>query len=304
MPDNLLGISTFVLASPFGDDDLPLFASARQMGYQLVELCVEDPTLLTADRVREAAQDVGVRLSIGGAFGSHRDLSHRSGTRRRAGLDYLVECIELAAAVGAPIVSGPMYSAAGKARMLSARDREAQRRRAVANIQVAAEHASDRGVTLAIEPLNRFETDLVNTVDEGIEFCRRVDRDNVGLTLDTFHMGIEEKHLGSAIRAAGPWIRSFQASDNDRGAPGSGHLPWSEMFDALDAIDYRGPIVVESFRPDAVAAASSVSLWRSVASSMDELARQSYQFLDERLGRRGAESVVQSSVDRPGTVQR
>lgn len=301
MPDNLLGISTFVLASPFGDDNLPLFAAARRLGYELVELCVEEPTLLTADQVREAARDAGVRLSIGGAFGSHRDLSHRSGTRRRAGLDYLVECIELAAAVGASIVSGPMYSAAGKARMLSARDRENQRRKAVANIRVAAAYASDRGVTLAIEPLNRFETDLVNTVGQGIEFCQRVDRDNVGLTLDTFHMGIEEKHLGEAIRAAAPWIRSFQASENDRGAPGSGHLPWSEIFDTLEAIGYRGPIVVESFRPDATAAASSVSLWRPVASSMDELARQSYQFIDDQLDRRGAASVAQSSVDPGGS---
>jgi len=282
---NRLGISSFVLASPFGDADLVWFPRAREMGYELVEVCVEDPALLSAEQVRAAAEAADVRLSIGGVFGPDRDISHRSPRRRQTGLDYLLGCIEFAAAVGAGVVSGPMYSAAGKARMLSAHDRETQRRWAVEGVRAAAAHAGDRGVTLAIEPLNRFETDLVNTVEQGVGFCERVGRDNVGLTLDTFHMGIEEKQMGEAIRAAGGFIRSFQASENDRGAPGSGHLPWTEMFDALDDVGYDGPIVVESFRPDVAAVASGVCLWRPVAKSMDQLARDSHRFLTSQLER-------------------
>lgn len=285
MPENRLGISSFVLASPFGDADLTWFSRVREMGYDLVEVCVEDPALLSAGEVRAAAEAAGLRLSIGGVFGPDRDLSHRSARRRQAGLGYLLGCVEFAAAVGADVVSGPMYSAAGKARMLSAKDRDTQRRWAVEGVRTAAAHAADRGITLAIEPLNRFETDLVNTVEQGVEFCERVDRDNVGLTLDTFHMGIEEKRMGDAVRGAGGLIRSFQASENDRGAPGSGHLPWPEIFDALDDVGYDGPIVVESFRPDVAAVAAGVCLWRPVATSMDQLARDSHRFLTSRLER-------------------
>lgn len=272
-----------MLASPFGDEDLPIFSRVRQMGYDMVELCIEDPTRLTAARVKDAAEEAGLALTIGGAFGEYRDLSHEAPERRRAGLDYLLECVSFAAAVEASTVSGPMYSAAGKARMLPPEDRALQRRWAVEGIQIAADRAGEEGIVLAIEPLNRFESDLVNTVDQGLEICALIARDNVGLALDTFHMNIEEKRVGEAIRAAGPFLRSFQASENDRGAPGSGHIVWSEVFSALRDIDYGGPIIVESFRSDAAEIAAAVFLWRPAAPSMDNLARESYRFVRERI---------------------
>jgi len=279
--ENRLGISSFVLASPFGDENLPVFSRVRQMGYDTVELCVEGPSRLTAARVKEAAQEAGLTLTIGGAFGEYRDLSHEAPQRRREGLDYLLECVSFAAAVEASTVSGPMYSAAGKARMLPPEERALQRRWAVEGIQIAADRAREDGIVLAIEPLNRFESDLVNTVEQGIDICSLIARDNVGLALDTFHMNIEEKHVGQAIRAAGPLLRSFQVSENDRGAPGSGHIAWSEVFDALRDVDYGGPIIVESFRSDAAEIAAAVFLWRPVAPSMDNLARESYHFVRE-----------------------
>lgn len=281
MPEIQIGISSFVLASPFGDGDLAVLPDVRGMGYHLVEICVEDPTLLTAPRVREAARDAGLGLSIGGAFGPTRDLSHESLSIRQAGVAYLCACIQFAADVDAAVVSGPMYSAAGKARMLSPGERTAQRRWAVDGLRVAADFAAARNVSLAIEPLNRFETDLVNTVEQGVELCALIGRPNVGLTLDTFHMNIEEKDIGAAIREAGPLIQSFQASENDRGAPGSGHIPWDNVFGALHHAEYCGPIIVESFRPDAIDIASAVSLWRPVAASMDALARESIDFIQQ-----------------------
>jgi len=285
VPENPLGISSFVLASPFGDENLSVFSSVREMGYDMVELCIEDPSRLSAARVKEAAAQAGLALTIGGAFGEHRDLSHESPHRRQAGLDYLLQCVSFAAAVEARIVSGPMYSAAGKARMLSPDERAAQRQWAVEGIRVAADRAGEHGIVLAVEPLNRFETDLVNTVQQGIELCDLVDRANVGLALDTFHMNIEEKHVGEAIRIAGPLIVNFQASENDRGAPGSGHIDWRETFDALKEIDYGGPIVVESFRPEVADLAAAVFLWRPVVTSMDDLARDSYHFIREEIQR-------------------
>ena len=106
-----------------------------------------------------------------------------------------------------------------------------------------------RDVRLAIEPLNRFETDLVKRVELGLDLCNRIGRDNVGLLLDTFHMNIEEKSLAAAITSAGHRLFHVQAAENDRGTPGSGHVPWDQVFGALDAVGYGGSIVIKSFLP-------------------------------------------------------
>jgi D-psicose/D-tagatose/L-ribulose 3-epimerase len=127
--------------------------------------------------------------------------------------------------------------------------------------------------------LNRFETDLVNTIEQAVDLCDRIGRNNVGLLVDTFHMNIEEKNIGEALIAAGPRVFHVQVSENDRGTPGSGHVPWDDVFDALDRIGYTGSIVIESFLPTVAEIARAVSLWRPVAASMDALARQGYAFL-------------------------
>ena len=132
---------------------------------------------------------------------------------------------------------------------------------------------------LAIEPLNRFETDLVNTVEQGLDLCDMIDRTNVGLLVDTFHMNIEEKSLSKALASAGERVFHVQFAENDRGTPGSGHVPWDEVFAALDAIAYDGWTVIESFLPTVAEIARAVSLWRPVAASMDALARDGYAFV-------------------------
>ena len=279
-----LGLSSFLLASPFTDADVDSqFDHVRDLGFDLIEVCVEDPALLTAARLSAASRRTGLPISVCGAFGAERDVSHEDEVVRRAGVAYLKECVDLAQSVGSPHVAGPMYSATGRTRMLEPAEREAQRERAAESLREVADYAADRGVRLAVEPLNRFETDLVNTVDQGLELFARIGRDNVGFMLDTFHMNIEEKSLGAAIRAAGDKLFHVQASENDRGTPGSGNVAWPEVFTALDEIGYRGTIVIESFLPTVREIARAVSLWRPVAPSMDALARDGLAFLRREL---------------------
>jgi D-psicose/D-tagatose/L-ribulose 3-epimerase len=177
-----------------------------------------------------------------------------------------------------------MYAPTGQTRMLQADERAAQRRRAAESLKATADYAGERGVRLAIEPLNRFETDLVNTVDQALELLEMIGAPNVGLLIDTFHMNIEEKHIGDAVRLAGGAVFHVQVSENDRGTPGSGHVPWDEFFAALDDIGYDGQIVVESFLPTVAEIARAVSLWRPVAPSMDSLAEDGLAFLHSSLG--------------------
>jgi len=274
-----LGLSTFVLASPFSDADLGLFGKVRSFGYEQVEVCIEDPGTLTAPAVAKAAAEEGLSVLVCGAFGPDRDVSNGDEERRRGGIDYLRHCVDFAAAVGSTLVSGPMYAPTGQARLLDPPARSAQWARATESLAKVAEYARAAKVRLAVEPLNRFETDLVNTVEQGVRLCTDIGADNVGLLLDTFHMNIEEKSLPAAITAAGPRVFHFQASENDRGTPGSGHVAWPEVIAALRGIDYPGSIVVESFLPTVKEIARAVSLWRPVAASMDALAADSVRFL-------------------------
>jgi D-psicose/D-tagatose/L-ribulose 3-epimerase len=177
-----------------------------------------------------------------------------------------------------------MYSAVGNTRLRSLEERAGQWNRAVETLRQVADYAGQRGVQLAIEPLNRFETDLINTVDQGLELIDRVGASNVGFLLDTFHMNIEEKHIPAAIRKAGSKVFHFHACENDRGTPGTGHVEWQEIVSALRAINYQGPVVIEAFTTEITEIARAVSLWRPLAPDQDSLAREGLSFLQETFG--------------------
>jgi D-psicose/D-tagatose/L-ribulose 3-epimerase len=283
MVTNPLGACTWLWTAPFSDADAGLAARVADFGFGVLEVCVEDADLVTAEALAAAARDAGVVLSVCGAFGPDRDLAHRDPGPQQNALDYIGRLVDLAAAVGSPHVCGPMYSAVGKARLDDPDDRAAERRRSVENLKHAAERAAAGGVRLAIEPLNRYETDMVNTTQQGLELCDAIGADNVGLLLDTYHMNIEEKSIGAAIRAAGDRVFHFHSCENDRGTPGTGHIPWADVFSALADIGYRGQIVIESFTPAVREIARAVSLWRPLDAAGDDLAAAGLRFLQSAL---------------------
>lgn len=273
------GASTYIWVSPFSDQTFGLFKTAADMGFDVLEVCVEDPATIHGAAIKDAAQAAGVEVLICGAFGPDRDISAEDRAVRKSGMDYIKTCINIAQAVGSPVVSGPMYSATGKCRLLSPQEKERQWRWAAENMKILADYAGERNVKLAVETLNRFETDFLNTVDQGLDFFDRIGRDNVGFLLDTFHMNIEEKGMGEAIRRAGAKIFNFHACGNDRGTPGEDHLPWADITGALKDIGYDEYVVIESFTTDIVEIARAVSLWRPLADSPDALARDGLAFL-------------------------
>ena len=273
------GASTFIWVSPFSQETMDLADKVKSLGFDIIEICVEDPETIEPNVIRPHLERVGLRASICGAFGPSRDISSDDPVARETGIAYIKRCIDIAAALAAPTVIGPMYSAVGKARSQTADEREKQTVLAVDNIRLVADYASQHGVRLALEPLNRFETDFLNTVEQAMTFLARVDRDNVGLLLDTFHMNIEEVSIPDALRRAGKKVFHFHASANDRGTPGRDHLPWPEIVAALRDIRYDGPVVIESFTPEVREIARAVSIWRPLAQSQDALAQDGLGFL-------------------------
>jgi D-psicose/D-tagatose/L-ribulose 3-epimerase len=266
------GASTFIWVSPFSNETLDLVDKVATLGFDLIEVCVEDPATIDTGAIRRRIEAAGIGATVCGAFGPDRDMSADDPAVRRNAIGYVNRCSDIAAELGADIVVGPMYSAVGRTRMAEPEERRAQRRLASESIREAADHARERGVRLALEPLNRFETDLINTVDQGVELVEEIGRDNVGLLVDTFHMNIEEKDLPAALRRAGRHIFEFHACSSDRGTPGEDHLAWPGIAAALRDVGYDGPVVIEAFTPKIKEIARAVSIWRPLAESEDALA--------------------------------
>lgn len=266
------GASTFIWVSPFSNDTLDLIDKVARLGFDLIEICVEDPETIDTRRIRERLDRAGIRATVCGAFGPDRDMSADDPGTRAEALGYLKRCITIAAELGAGSVVGPMYSAVGRTRPAEPEERRAQREIAADGIRQAADFAAGHGVRLGLEPLNRFETDLVNTVDQALALVEQVGRENVGLLLDTFHMNIEEKSIPDAIRRAAGRIVEFHACSSDRGTPGEDHLPWADIASALRDARFSGPVLIEAFTPRIREIARAVSIWRPLAESEDRLA--------------------------------
>lgn len=274
------GINTFVWVSPLTTAAVAELApKAKAFGFDVLELAVEGTELVDVPAVRAELERAGLGTVVCGAFGPNRNLCSPDATIRATAAEYIRWLIDAAAALGSSVVAGPMYSAVGKARLADAEDRRAEHDLAVAGVAEAADYARARGVRLALEMLNRFETDMLNIAEQGLAFIAETGRDNVGLHLDTFHMHLEEKSSAAAIRLAGDRLFHFHACENDRGTPGSGQVRWDEIAQALRDVRYAGPVVIESFTPDVQEIARAVCIWRQIAPSQDALAADGLRFL-------------------------
>lgn len=280
------GANTFVWASPFSTaEHLPLLEKVKGMGFDLLEIAVEDPDLIDVGALKTALAETGLGAIVCGAFGPDRELSSADTSLRQNATAYLRWCIDAAATLGSPVVTGPMYSSVGKARLETAEAREAEWQRAVTGLRDMCAYAGERGVRLALEPLNRFETDMVNVASQGLQLIADVGSPHLGLHLDTFHMHLEEKDSAAAIREAAAAGRLFHVHtcENDRGVPGSGQVHWQEIATALRDVGYDGAVVIESFTPQVASIARAVCIWREIAPSQDAIAEEGLRFLKEIL---------------------
>ena len=274
-----IGVNTFVWVSPFSTDAIDLVYKVKDFGFDVFEMACEEPTGIDVGAVKGALDATGLGAIVCGVFGPDRDLSSDDAGVRETTKVYVRWLIDTAATLGAPVVCGPAYSSVGKARLLLPSERNAERRRAAEGLRELGDYAGERGVKLALEPLNRFEVDMINTVDQGLALLDEVNSPAVGLHLDTFHMHIEEKNTGAAIRRAGNKLYHFHACENDRGIPGTGQVDWDGVARGLAAVHYNGVVAIEAFTPALEAIARAVCLWRPVAPDQDTLARQGLAFL-------------------------
>jgi D-psicose/D-tagatose/L-ribulose 3-epimerase len=227
---------------------------------------------------------VVVCCAAGVSAGAQTPSEETSGTMRAHGMAYVRHCVDAAHVLGAANVVGPLYSAVGRTWQATDDERRRDEDLLVLELRQLADYAGGHGVTLCIEPLNRFETELSQPHRTGHSDRRSVDHAACGIILDTFHMNIDERSIGDAIRAAGQRLRHMHTCENDRGAPGAGHVNWSEIAAAARDIDFDGPFVIESFASEVKAMARATCVWRPLATSPDALASDGVTFLRRLLG--------------------
>ncbi|MGQ5260925.1 sugar phosphate isomerase/epimerase family protein [Micromonospora sp. ZYX-F-536] len=280
-----IGVNPWVWASPVDDKALAeLIPRIASMGFDAVELPIEQPGDWDPIRTRDLLAAHGLAAAgVCAVTPPGRDLVDAAPTVVESTVAYLMGCVASAAAVGAPCVGGPVYASVGRTWRMSPTARAAcyaDFRRALSPV---AEHAGEQGVSIGVEALNRYETSVVNTMEQTVELIDGLPS-NVGIMIDTYHMNIEEADPYAALSVAGRHIKHVQVSGTNRGAPGADHFDWPRFFTALGNTGYQGAICIESFTAENETIATAAAIWRPLAPSQDRLATDGLRYLREILG--------------------
>lgn len=278
------GVSLWLWTAPVTNDVIDQYApKIAQFGFDTVEIPLEDPGGLDCSRARKAVEENGLTLTTCAAMGGGRDLIHPDKSVRNEGMKYMKESLDAAEELGSELFVGPLASEVGRLWESDEAQREEETQLLVSQLQEVAEYAASKNITICLEALNRFETSFLNLTSQVCDVIERVDHPNCKVMIDLFHAGIEEKNLGDAVRTAGKNLYHFQVAENDRGTPGTGQFDWNGIAAALKEIDYDRHIIIETFTPDNELLAKAAAIWRPLAESPDQLARDGLSFLKNLL---------------------
>ena len=278
-----IGINTFLFTSPFTNESTKLFKTFKRWGFESVELPIEDPAHIDPAHVKRELDKHGLVCgSVCACMGPDRDLR---GTleQQQTGLAYLMKVIDHMVVLDCPSLVGPVYSAVGRADAVPPDEYKQQWATVAKHLKTLCAHATAQGRQVCLEPLNRFETDFINTCDQGLKMLKAVGSPALKLHLDTFHMNIEEKCQADAIRKAGKHLGHFHACGSDRGTPGNDHIDWKPIAKALKEIRYNGDVAIESFTTDVKVIARAAAIWRKIEPNRNDIAVKGLEFLKRTL---------------------
>jgi D-psicose/D-tagatose/L-ribulose 3-epimerase len=274
------GVHLFTFLPEIDSRVYELLPRLRELGFDGCEvpLLAEQLDGIDLDGLRARLDDLELFRIAGTGIPEHLSTVSGDPEVRRRGVDFLRRCVEAAARLGADLLTGALYAPFGLGSAAGGRTPE-QRRRSVTALREVCAFARERGVTLGLEPLNRYEHYFVNTAAEAVSLAREVGAANLKVHLDTYHMNIEEKSFRDAVLSARGLLAHVHASENDRSTPGTGHVDWDGLFRGLAEIGYRGRMVVETFFETVPAIADFSRVWRRLAADPDSFCRESLAFL-------------------------
>jgi D-psicose/D-tagatose/L-ribulose 3-epimerase len=271
------GVNTMVWTTRITDQHSALFSRIREWGFDGVELFLSPTEPVSIPAVRRILDGLGLERATCSVLPREANLIDADADVRARGEKFLKQCIERTAELGSKLICGPLYAALG---MMSGRRRtDDEWKRAVEGLHAAAERARKFGITLCVEPLNRFETYFLNTLGDASQLIHDVGEPNVLIHFDTFHANIEERDPAHSLRAVAKDLGHVHISENDRGIPGTGHNDWRGILLALKETGYDGWMTIESFAQPEPELAAAAAIWRDLAPSGDELAREGLRFI-------------------------
>lgn len=276
----LLGFNLLLWTTHVTEEHFPLLDALKRAGYDGVELPIFEGTPEHFARVGRAVRDAGLRCTAVTVLPDEArnalspDPAARKGAVTR--ICWAVDCLK---AAGGEVLCGPFHQPLG---VFTGEPPTVEERGRLADVhQAAATYAAAQGIALSIEPLNRFECYVLNTVSDAVRLVREVEAPNYGLLYDTFHANIEEKDPVGVIAPNLAHISHVHLSENDRGTPGKGHIPWVPTLRAFKEGGYRGWFVIEAFGRALPALAAATRVWRDFFPSREEVYRFGHDFLRE-----------------------
>lgn len=281
------GIYYSYWAKEWGADYRPFVKRAADLGFDVLEIScagLRDMNEQDTADLRQMAEDCGIRLSGGYGPKACENIASPDPAVAENGLTFWRQTLPVLSRLGITNVGGGLYSY-WPVDYTTAPDKEADWERSVSNMRILADMAQDQGITLGMETLNRHEGYLINTCAECVDYVRQVDRPNVKVMLDTYHMNMEENDFAQAIRTAGPLLGHLHVGENNRRVPGQGHMiPWDTIGNALSQIGYDGLVVMEPFVIHGGQVGKDIRIWRDLLSdtsdeALDRDAKESLQFL-------------------------
>ena len=246
---NKLGIFMNFWEKNWDADHKKYIKKVAEIGFDILEFQAQPLLEMSREHMRELvllAEECGIELTYSLGLDRNYDVSSLDEKVRLGGVDYLKRIVERIGFMGGTLLSGVSYAGWGTPDNFNG-DKRPYWENSIKSMKGIIKTAENCGVTYCVEAVNRFETCLINTAEEALKYVDEVGSPNIGVLLDTYHMNIEENNIGDAIRLAGNKLTSFHTGENNRTAPGRGHLNWDEIFGALSEIGYKGRIVSEPF---------------------------------------------------------
>jgi D-psicose/D-tagatose/L-ribulose 3-epimerase len=276
------GVNTFIWSAAFDKSNLPLLPQIKSNGFDGVELPLFRPAEFATADIKAGLKENGLECTICCVLVDGLSLISDDADLRRKTVAHMKDVIATASEVGASIVAGPIYSPVGY--LPGRRRTQDEWSRAVEGYHALTDTLTAHNVTLAIEPLNRFETFFLNTAADAAKICDEVNHPNVGVLFDSFHANIEEKDIAAGYRTLGRHLKHVHACENDRGIPGSGHVEWPAIFQALRDMNYDGWLTIESFGFALGDLSAAAAIWRDIEKTPESIPFEGVKFLKKNMG--------------------
>ena len=273
-----LGVHSAIFVKDWEEDITPYIHRCHEAGYNCIEVSLLGQDEYSSEKIGHLSDKLNIEITCTTGLSHDEDITSENISKRDVGIKALERAIDLTSRMNSSILSGVVFAPWGISDSKGL-DKDKKYLNSSKSIQSVCNSLEIKKINLAIEPLNRYETDFLNTVDEGLYLCELINHDRVGLLLDSYHMNIEEKNPTNSIKKANEKIFHFHVAENDRGIPGSGSINWEKTFNTLYAINYSKCVTLEMFTQAFVNTSKDLFTWRNIELDPFEAIVKAHKFL-------------------------